>query len=59
MSDLGTEWTTFMTKLETAEEEFVKGRPASFQALCLVPTTLLFVVGLAELNADGKMSRLG
>jgi ketosteroid isomerase-like protein len=34
MSDLAnSEWTTFMAKLETAEEEFVKGRPAAFQAL--------------------------
>lgn len=27
------EWTAFIAKLETAEEEFVKGRPAAFQAL--------------------------
>ena len=27
------EWTVFFAKLETAEEEFVKGRPAAFQAL--------------------------
>ena len=27
------DWTVFITKLETAEEEFVKGRPAAFQAL--------------------------
>jgi ketosteroid isomerase-like protein len=27
------EWTAFITKLETAEEEFVQGRPAAFQAL--------------------------
>ncbi len=34
MSDLANaEWTTFMAKLKAAEEEFVKGRPAAFQAL--------------------------
>ena len=27
------EWTEFIAKLETAEEEFVQGRPAAFQAL--------------------------
>jgi ketosteroid isomerase-like protein len=27
------EWTAFITQLETAEEEFVQGRPAAFQAL--------------------------
>ena len=27
------EWTAFISKLETAEEEFVRGRPAAFQAL--------------------------
>lgn len=27
------EWTAFVAKLEAAEEEFVQGRPASFQAL--------------------------
>ena len=27
------EWMEFITKLEIAEEEFVKGRPAAFQAL--------------------------
>jgi hypothetical protein len=27
------EWTGFLSKLEAAEEEFVKGRPAAFQAL--------------------------
>ena len=27
------EWTAFIAKLETAEEEFVQGRPAAFQAL--------------------------
>jgi ketosteroid isomerase-like protein len=27
------EWTAFITQLETAEEEFVRGRPAAFQAL--------------------------
>ena len=27
------EWTAFIKKLETAEEEFVQGRPAAFQAL--------------------------
>jgi len=27
------EWTVFLSKLEAAEEEFVKGRPAAFQAL--------------------------
>jgi ketosteroid isomerase-like protein len=27
------EWTAFIAKLETAEEEFVRGRPAAFQAL--------------------------
>jgi ketosteroid isomerase-like protein len=27
------EWAAFIAKLETAEEEFVKGRPAAFQAL--------------------------
>lgn len=27
------DWTAFITKLDTAEEEFVKGRPAAFQAL--------------------------
>ena len=26
-------WTAFVAKLEAAEEEFVQGRPASFQAL--------------------------
>ena len=33
-SDLGnSEWMTFIAKLETAEEEFVQGQPAAFQAL--------------------------
>ena len=33
-SDLGdSEWMDFMAKLEAAEEEFVQGRPAAFQAL--------------------------
>jgi hypothetical protein len=33
-SDLAnSEWMTFIAKLETAEEEFVQGRPAAFQAL--------------------------
>jgi ketosteroid isomerase-like protein len=33
-SDLAnSEWTGFIAKLETAEEEFVQGRPAAFQAL--------------------------
>lgn len=27
------EWAVFIAKLETAEEEFVQGRPAAFQAL--------------------------
>jgi ketosteroid isomerase-like protein len=27
------EWAVFIAKLETTEEEFVKGRPAAFQAL--------------------------
>lgn len=27
------EWMSFIAKLETAEEEFVQGRPAAFQAL--------------------------
>ena len=27
------EWKEFIAKLETAEEEFVQGRPAAFQAL--------------------------
>ena len=27
------EWTVFLSKLEAAEEEFVKGQPAAFQAL--------------------------
>jgi ketosteroid isomerase-like protein len=27
------DWSTFMAKLEAAEEEFVQGRPAAFQAL--------------------------
>jgi hypothetical protein len=27
------EWTAFIAELETAEEEFVKGRPAAFQSL--------------------------
>src|SRR5215204_1161789 len=27
------EWTVFIAKLETAEEEFMQGRPAAFQAL--------------------------
>jgi ketosteroid isomerase-like protein len=27
------EWSAFIAKLETAEEEFVQGRPAAFQAL--------------------------
>ena len=27
------EWTAFIAKLETAEEEFVQGRPAAFQGL--------------------------
>jgi hypothetical protein len=27
------EWTACIAKLETAEEEFVRGRPAAFQAL--------------------------
>ena len=27
------EWTAFIAKLETAEEEFVQGRPAAFQAI--------------------------
>jgi ketosteroid isomerase-like protein len=27
------EWTGFLSKLEAAQEEFVKGRPAGFQAL--------------------------
>ncbi len=27
------EWTAFVAELETAEEEFVKGQPAAFQAL--------------------------
>jgi hypothetical protein len=27
------EWMAFIAKLETAEEEFVQGRPAAFQAL--------------------------
>jgi ketosteroid isomerase-like protein len=27
------EWTAFVAQLETAEEEFVQGRPAAFQAL--------------------------
>jgi ketosteroid isomerase-like protein len=32
--DLGdSEWTAFIAKLELAEEEFVQGRPAAFQAL--------------------------
>jgi ketosteroid isomerase-like protein len=29
----GAEWSAFIAKLETAEEEFVQGRPAAFQAL--------------------------
>jgi ketosteroid isomerase-like protein len=34
MSDLAnSEWMSFIAKLEAAEEEFVKGRPAAFQAL--------------------------
>jgi len=34
MTDLAnSEWTSFMARLEAAEEEFVKGRPAAFQAL--------------------------
>jgi ketosteroid isomerase-like protein len=34
MSDsANSEWATFMAKLEAAEEEFVNGRPAAFQAL--------------------------
>ena len=33
-SDLGNpEWMAFIAKLEAAEEEFVQGRPAAFQAL--------------------------
>lgn len=33
-SDLGKpEWMAFIAKLEAAEEEFVQGRPAAFQAL--------------------------
>jgi ketosteroid isomerase-like protein len=32
-SPTDSEWTTFMKKLETAEEEFVRGRPAAFKAL--------------------------
>jgi ketosteroid isomerase-like protein len=33
-SDLAnSEWTAFIAKLETAEEEFVQGRPAAFQDL--------------------------
>jgi ketosteroid isomerase-like protein len=33
-SDLAnSEWMAFIAKLETAEEEFVQGRPAAFQAL--------------------------
>ena len=27
------EWSVFIAKLENAEEEFVRGRPAAFQAL--------------------------
>jgi ketosteroid isomerase-like protein len=33
-SDLGdSEWMAFIAKLEAAEEEFIQGRPAAFQAL--------------------------
>ena len=33
-SDLANpEWMAFIAKLDTAEEEFVQGRPAAFQAL--------------------------
>ena len=32
-SSINSEWTDFVKKLETAEEEFVQGRPAAFLAL--------------------------
>lgn len=31
--DANSEWASFITKLEAAEEQFVKGQPAAFQAL--------------------------
>ena len=53
------EWSVFIAKLENAEEEFVRGRPAAFKLYGPVPMMLPFAAALAVWNADGKTSRSG
>jgi hypothetical protein len=53
------EWTAFIAKLETAEEEFVKGRPAAFQALWSHAEDVTLAAALAVWNVDGNTSRIG
>jgi len=58
-SDLAnSEWMAFIAKLEAAEEEFVQGRPAAFQALWSHADDVTLCGGLAVLNVDGKTQRL-
>jgi ketosteroid isomerase-like protein len=62
MSDLAnSEWTIFMAKLEAAEEEFVKGRPAAFQALWSLAddVTLCGGFGGVERGWQNVTARLG
>jgi hypothetical protein len=47
------EWKAFINKLETAEEEFVQGRPAAFCFYGLIPMTSLFAVALVASNVNG------
>jgi ketosteroid isomerase-like protein len=60
-SDLAnSEWMAFIAKLETAEEEFVQGRPAAFQALWshADDVTLCGAFGDVELGWHNIMARL-
>jgi ketosteroid isomerase-like protein len=53
------EWSVFSAKLENAEEEFVRGRPAAFQALWSRADDVTLCAALAVSNVDGKTSRSG
>lgn len=53
-------WSAFVTQLEQAEEEFVQGRPAQFQALWAKAdeVTLLGAFGGVELGWENVVNRL-
>lgn len=61
MSTRLSEWTDFMTRLEAAEEEFVQGQPAAFQALWshADDVTLCGGFGGVERGWQNVITRLG